>query len=59
MANDLDERDQLDRQVPLHVGTNQFTVAGVDIHGQPIAGHTDTVTAVYDGSRALARRGRW
>ena len=37
-------------RVPLHAGTNQFSVAGVDIHGQPISGDTDSVTAVYNDS---------
>ena len=36
--------------VPLHAGSNQFSVVGVDIHGQPIAGDTGNVTAVYSGA---------
>ena len=36
--------------VPLHAGTNQFSVAGVDRNGQPIAGDTNNVTAVYGGT---------
>jgi len=33
--------------LPLHPGTNQFSVAGLDTHGQPISGASDSVTAVY------------
>jgi hypothetical protein len=36
--------------VPLQAGTNQFSVAGLDMNGQPIAGATDNVTAVYNGT---------
>jgi hypothetical protein len=35
--------------VPLRPGTNQFSVVGVDIHGQVIAGTSNNVSAVYNG----------
>jgi hypothetical protein len=37
-------------QVPLRPGTNALSVLGVDLHGQPVAGATNSVTAVYDGT---------
>jgi hypothetical protein len=36
--------------IPLHPGTNQFSVVGVDIHGQTIAGTSNNVSAVYNGT---------
>jgi hypothetical protein len=36
--------------VPLHPGTNQFSVVGVDIHGQVIAGTSNNISAVYNGT---------
>jgi hypothetical protein len=35
--------------IPLHPGTNQFSVVGVDIHGQAIAGTSNSISAVYNG----------
>ena len=34
--------------LPLVPGTNALSVVGVDIHGQPVAGATNSVTAVYN-----------
>ena len=36
--------------VPLQPGTNQFTIAGLDIHGQLIPGYTNAVSVVYNGT---------
>jgi hypothetical protein len=36
--------------VPLQPGTNLLSVVGVDIHGQPIAGTSNYVAIVYNGS---------
>jgi hypothetical protein len=36
--------------VPLHSGTNKFSVVGVNTQGQPIAGETNNVSAVYNGT---------
>jgi hypothetical protein len=36
--------------VPLRSGTNQFSVVGVDIHGQVITGTSNSVSAVYNGT---------
>ncbi|HTY87054.1 MAG TPA: lamin tail domain-containing protein, partial [Candidatus Acidoferrum sp.] len=36
--------------VALQQGTNVLHVAGIDIHGQPIPGYTNTATAVYNGT---------
>jgi hypothetical protein len=36
--------------VPLLHGTNQFTVTGLDVHGQPIAGDTGSTSVVYNGT---------
>jgi regulation of enolase protein 1 (concanavalin A-like superfamily) len=36
--------------VPLQPGTNLLSVVGVDIHGQPIAGTSNNVAVVYNGS---------
>jgi CotH kinase protein/Lamin Tail Domain len=33
--------------VPLRPGTNVLSVVGVDLHGQPVAGATNSLTAVY------------
>ena len=35
--------------VPLQPGTNQLGVVAMDIHGQPIAGTSNSVAAVYNG----------
>lgn len=35
--------------VPLSLGTNQFTVLGVDLHSQPVAGSSNVLSVVYDG----------
>jgi hypothetical protein len=35
--------------VPLRPGTNQFSVVGVDLHSQPVAGSSNTVLVVYSG----------
>src|SRR5581483_11123586 len=37
-------------QVPLQPGTNQWSVVGVDIHGQPVAGASNLVSLVYAGA---------
>src|SRR5262249_36520189 len=37
-------------QIPLKTGTNIMSVVGVDIHGQPIAGTSNTVSIVYTGT---------
>jgi hypothetical protein len=34
--------------VPLQPGTNQFNIAGVDVHGQPVAGATGSASAVFN-----------
>ena len=39
-------------RVPLQNGTNQFSLAGVDRKGQPIAGATASATVVYAGTNA-------
>ena len=36
-------------QVPLTPGTNRLNVVGVDIHGQPVIGTSNTVSVVYTG----------
>ena len=36
--------------VPLQPGSNVFSVVGVDVHGQPIAGASNSVSAVYNGA---------
>jgi len=36
--------------VPLLPGTNAFSVVGVDVRGQPIAGASNNVSAVYNGT---------
>jgi hypothetical protein len=36
--------------VPLHPGTNQLNVTAVDINNQLIAGYTNTVSAIYNGT---------
>ncbi|MGA2862971.1 MAG: lamin tail domain-containing protein [Verrucomicrobiota bacterium] len=36
--------------VPLQPGTNQLNVVGVDLHGQPVAGASKSVAAIYSGS---------
>ncbi len=36
-------------QVPLTPGTNLLSVVGVDIHGQPVVGMSNTVSVVYSG----------
>ncbi len=36
--------------VPLGPGTNILSVAGVDLHGQPVSGATGTAVAVYKGT---------
>lgn len=33
-------------RVPISTGTNQLSIVGVDLHGQPVAGATKTVTAI-------------
>jgi hypothetical protein len=38
--------------VPLQNGTNQFNFVGVDRYGQPLAGDTNTVNVVYNGTNA-------
>jgi hypothetical protein len=35
--------------VPLQPGGNQFSVVGVDLHGQPVAGASNTTSVVYSG----------
>jgi len=35
--------------VPLKPGTNALSVVGVDLHGQPVAGASNNVVAVYPG----------
>jgi hypothetical protein len=37
-------------QVPLTSGTNQLSVVGVDIHGQPVAGASNIVFVSYSGT---------
>jgi hypothetical protein len=39
-------------QVPLHPGTNALSVVGLDLHGQPVAGATNNLAAVYTGGLA-------
>lgn len=41
-------------QVPLASGTNSLAIAGLDIHGNPIAGASGTATAVYHGAASSA-----
>lgn len=36
--------------VVLQTGTNSLSVVGVDVHGQPVPGASNTVTAIYTGS---------
>jgi hypothetical protein len=36
--------------VPLQPGTNQFSVVGADIHGQPISGDSANLSVVYNGT---------
>jgi hypothetical protein len=36
-------------KVPLEPGTNSFSVMAVDVHGQPMAGTSNSVAAVYNG----------
>ena len=36
--------------VPLQTGTNRLTLAGVDRHGQPLAGATNSVSVVYNAT---------
>jgi hypothetical protein len=36
--------------MPLQPGTNNLSVVGVDLHGQPVAGASNSVVAVYTGS---------
>ena len=38
--------------MPLVNGTNQLSVAGVDSNGQPIAGDSNSVSVVYNGTNA-------
>ena len=40
--------------VPLNPGTNQFSVVGVDLHAQPVAGASNTVAVVYPGTAPSA-----
>jgi hypothetical protein len=35
--------------VPLKPGNNQFSVVGVDLHSQPVAGSSNSVAVVYSG----------
>ena len=37
-------------QVPLRSGTNQLNVVGIDMHGQPVAGASNTVSVFYGGT---------
>jgi len=39
--------------VPLVPGTNQLSVVGVDLHGQPVAGASNTLAVVYSGAAGL------
>jgi hypothetical protein len=36
--------------VPLQSGVNSFNLAGLDLHGQPVPGATNTVGVVYNGA---------
>ena len=36
--------------VPLNPGTNQIHITGVDLHGQPVAGASTSVTLVFGGA---------
>lgn len=36
--------------VPLHAGTNQLSVVGVDLNNQPVPGATGTIAPVYNGT---------
>jgi hypothetical protein len=36
--------------VPLQPGTNQFSIVGVDAHGQPVSGGSNTATVIYSGT---------
>jgi hypothetical protein len=36
--------------VPLKPGTNQFSVVGVDLHNQPVAGSSNNVSIIYGGA---------
>jgi hypothetical protein len=38
--------------VPLQIGTNQFTIVGVDRHNLPIAGDNRNVNVIYNGINA-------
>ncbi len=38
--------------IPLRPGTNQFTVQGVDLHGQPVTGASNSIAILYTGAAA-------
>jgi len=46
----VDKRLHLDGGGPLRQGANQFSLAGVDTHGQPISGDSNNVAVVYNGT---------
>jgi len=50
MAADLEHPLQLDGQGGVATGANQWTVLGVDSHGQPVPGALTNVTALYNGT---------
>jgi hypothetical protein len=43
--------------VPLSPGTNQLSVVGVDLHGQPVTGASNSLAVVY-GGQAASPQGR-